>query len=115
MLSGDSRILDLGMTRRLFDRYQRIALAVRDQGCVFAGCDRPPAWCEAHHLKAWKHGGPTDLANGCLLCSFHHHLIHQGEWELVMASDGIVEAIPPQRIDPHRRPIRHERLKPRPG
>ncbi len=115
VLGGESRILDLGVSRRLFDRYQRLALAARDRGCVFAGCQRPPAWCEAHHLKPWSEGGATDLVNGCLLCSFHHHLVHQGEWDLSRAPDGIIEVIPPTRIDPTRRPIRHERFKPRPG
>ena len=113
MLDGNSAILDLGLARRLFDRYQRIALAIRDRGCVFAGCERPAAWCEAHHIIPWSEGGPTDTANGCLLCSFHHHLIHQGQWAVVMAPDGTPEIIPPARIDPDRRPIRHQRVKPR--
>ena len=115
VLDGESKILDLGMSQRLFDRYQRLALAVRDKGCIWPGCDRPPAWCEAHHIKAWHLGGPTDLSNGCLLCGFHHRLLHKGEWHIVMAPDGIPELIPPERIDPHRRPIRHQRLKPRAG
>ena len=46
VLAGGSKILDLGMTRRLFDRHQRLALAARDQGCVFPGGERPPAWTE---------------------------------------------------------------------
>ena len=115
VLSGESKILDLGMTRRLFDRHQRLALATRDQGCVFPGCERPPAWTEAHHRIPWSQGGATDIDNGCLLCSFHHHLIHQGEWDLTLAPDGITDVIPPTRIDPQRRPIRHQRFKPRPG
>ncbi|MFY9916402.1 MAG: DUF222 domain-containing protein, partial [Nocardioidaceae bacterium] len=69
VLAGESKILDLGTSRRLFDRYQRIALMTRDQGCVFPGCERPPAWTEAHHRIPWSEGGPTDLDNGCLLCS----------------------------------------------
>ncbi|MEJ7690536.1 MAG: DUF222 domain-containing protein [Nocardioidaceae bacterium] len=113
MLDGKSAILDLGLARRLFDRYQRIALAVRDQGCIFAGCERPAAWCEAHHITAWQDGGPTDLTNGCLLCNFHHHLIHQGQWAVQMAPDGTPDIIPPARNDPHRTPIRHQRFKPR--
>ncbi|MDQ3484596.1 MAG: HNH endonuclease [Actinomycetota bacterium] len=111
MLDGESRILDLGRAKRCFDRYQRIALAVRDQGCVFPGCDRPPAWCEAHHPKAWKDAGPTDLSNGCLLCSFHHHLVHQGQWAVVMATDGVPDIVPPARVDPRQHPLRHERFK----
>jgi hypothetical protein len=113
MLDGDSAILDLGRSRRLFDRYQRIALAVRDQGCIFAGCQRPAAWSEAHHITPWQHGGPTNLTNGCLLCNFHHHLVHGGEWAVAMAPDGTPHIIPPARIDPHRTPIRHQRFKPR--
>ena len=50
------------------------------------------------------------LSNGCLLCSYHHHLTHQGEWDITMATDGIPELIPPVRIDPHRTPRRHERF-----
>jgi len=113
VLGADSAILDLGRTRRLFDRHQRIALAHRDQGCIFPSCDRPPAWTEAHHITGWADGGPTDLANGCLLCSHHHHLIHQGQWAVVMAPDGIPETIPPAHLDPRQRPIRHQRFKPR--
>ena len=115
VLSGESKILDLGTSRRLYDRHQRLALATRDQGCVFPGCERPAAWTEAHHRIPWSEGGATDIDNGCLLCSFHHHLIHQGEWDLTLAPDGITEVIPPARIDTERRPIRHQRFKPRPG
>jgi hypothetical protein len=113
VLDGDSRILDLGTSRRLYDRHQRIALAVRDGGCIFPGCSRPPSFCEAHHIVEWSRGGPTDLDHGCLLCSFHHHLIHHGEWAVVMAADGVPEIIPPARIDPERKPRRHSRLRTR--
>jgi hypothetical protein len=115
VLSGDSHILDLGRGQRLFTRPQRLALAHRDQGCIFPSCQRPPAWCHAHHLKAWTQHGPTNLDNGCLVCPFHHTLLHQGQWHAVMAPDGIIDIIPPTHIDPHQQPIRHERFKPRPG
>ncbi len=68
VLDGDSRVLDLGRDNRLFAAAQRKALAVRDRGCTFGACDRPPAACHAHHLTEWAGGGPTDLANGALLC-----------------------------------------------
>ncbi len=113
VLGADSAILDMGRSRRLFDRYQRIALAISDQGCVFGGCERPAAWTEAHHIIAWADGGPTDTDQGCLLCSFHHHLIHQRQWAVQMAPDGTPEIVPPARIDPHQAPIRHQRFKPR--
>jgi hypothetical protein len=58
--------LEVGRTTRVVQPAQRVAPAVRDGGCVFPGCARPLAWCEAHHLRHWRHGGPTDPANwGC--------------------------------------------------
>jgi hypothetical protein len=54
------------------------------------------------------------LANGALFCGFHHRLLHGGHWQARLAHDGVVEIIPPARIDPQRRPIRHERFTPAP-
>jgi hypothetical protein len=77
VLGGTSQILDLGRTRRLFSPAQRKALALRDRHCRAEGCDIPAAWCEAHHAnKPWAKRGHTDLADGLLLCSFHHHQAH---------------------------------------
>jgi hypothetical protein len=109
-LDSDARVVDHGMTRRLYDKHQRLVLAVRDRGCVFPACDRPPAWCEAHHITWWSEDGPTDLNNAALMCHFHHHLVHEGQWQIVMAHDGIPEIIPPQRIDPAQMPRRHTRF-----
>jgi hypothetical protein len=74
--------LEVGRASRVVTPAQRTALAVRDGGCVFAGCDRPLAWCEAHHLVHWLDGGPTDLANLALLCRAHHRAVHEGGWRL---------------------------------
>jgi hypothetical protein len=115
VLGGDSRVLDLGRSRRLFDQHQRLALALRDGGCSFPRCDRPAAWCEAHHVTPFSADGSTDVSNGALLCSFHHHLIHRGEWQLTIAVDGFPEAIPPPWVDAKQRSIRHSRYPPRPG
>jgi hypothetical protein len=91
--------LEVGRTTRVVQPAQRTALAIRDGGCVFPGCDRPPAWCEAHHLVHWLHGGPTDLANLALLCRAHHRAVHEGGWRLARDPDGRLTATPP-----HRRP-----------
>ena len=58
----------LGRAHRDATTAQRIALAVRDGGCV--GCSAPIASCEPHHEHHWKNGGPTDIDNLCLLCGF---------------------------------------------
>jgi Domain of unknown function (DUF222)/HNH endonuclease len=89
--------LEVGRTTRVVQPAQRTALAVRDGGCVFPGCDRPLAWCEAHHLRHWLHGGPTDLANLALLCRAHHRAVHEGGWRLARDPDGRLTATPPYR------------------
>lgn len=82
VLGSRSEPLDLGRETRLFTGPQRTALAVRDRGCTARGCDRPPAWCEAHHDIAWSVGGKTDLALGRLLCPRHHHLAHDDRYDM---------------------------------
>jgi hypothetical protein len=96
-----SQPLDVGRTSRVVQPGQRAALAVRDGGCVFPGCDRPLAWCDAHHLQHWLDGGPTDLANLATLCRAHHRAVHEGGWQLTRGPDGWLTATPPDR--PHRR------------
>ena len=61
---------------------QRRNLAARDLGCVVRGCTRPPAMCDAHHVKARADGGPTTMDNLVLLCRRHHVLWHQGKLQL---------------------------------
>jgi Domain of unknown function (DUF222)/HNH endonuclease len=70
--------LEVGRATRVVSPAQRTALSVRDGGCRFPGCDRPPGWCEAHHVRHWLHGGATDLDNLVLLCWTHHRAVHDG-------------------------------------
>ena len=67
------------------------ATAVRDGGCRFAGCDRPIAWCDAHHVHFWRHLGLTELENLVLLCNRHHHLIHRHGWHLKLLPNADLE------------------------
>ncbi len=77
VLGGKGQPLHLGRARRLFSSAQRLAMGVRDGGCRAEGCEIPAAWCEAHHAKnPWTAGGKTDLEDGALLCSWHHHRAH---------------------------------------
>ncbi len=105
VLGGNSETLDLGRTRRLFSRPQRIALADRDGGCAFPHCDRPPTWTEAHHILWWSQGGSTNLDNGVLLCTRHHHTVHDHGWDIDV-HDGVPWFHPPPTIDPARTPRR---------
>ncbi|MCU1523348.1 MAG: endonuclease, partial [Microbacteriaceae bacterium] len=98
-LGEPGEVLSLGRTRRLFSPDQRLALNVRDGGCVWPHCTAPPAWCDAHHAIPWSKGGPTDVSNGVLLCPAHHQMLHTGDFELVMRH-GIPHLIPPRRLNP---------------
>src|SRR6266540_3948493 len=114
VLGGPSQPLDLGRAQRTVTTALRRALVLRDAGCTFPGCDLPPGWCDAHHLRHWANGGPTDLLNTVLLCPRHHHTAHHQHWTIRIAGDGLPEFIPPPWIDPHQRPRRQHRHKPPP-
>ena len=75
---GESQPLELGRSRKLIPPALRRAVAVRDRGCRFPGCGRPPGWCDAHHVRHWADGGETSLGNLVLLCRPHHRAIHRG-------------------------------------
>jgi len=104
-------VVALGRETRLYTRRQRVALAARDGGCRFPGCDRPPSWTEAHHIIPWSEGGATDLSHGVLLCRHHHLLLHNNGWRFERRADqrggpaGDLVLIPPVTIDPEQRPI----------
>jgi len=81
-------VLAAGRSTRLVTPGQRAALNARDRGCVLPGCDRPPEWCEAHHLVEWIDGGATDLDNLALVCRRHHTMVHERGLQLVRAETG---------------------------
>ncbi|MFF1574330.1 HNH endonuclease [Leifsonia sp. NPDC058292] len=111
VLGGDGEVLDLGRSRRLFTSKQKLALAERDGGCAWAGCPHPPSYTEAHHIRWWdKQHGPTDLNNGILLCSNHHHRVHDDGWDIQVRGH-VPWFIPPSHIDHHRRPRRGGRIR----
>ena len=77
VLGGDSEPLDVGRAKRLFTGGLRTAIIHRDQHCTYPGCDRPPDWCDAHHVIPWGAGGETKLTNAALLCARHHTIVHR--------------------------------------
>jgi Domain of unknown function (DUF222) len=87
-VAGRSSILDYGTTTRTVPANLYNALVIRDRHCRFPGCDRPPDWCEAHHVRWVTHGGPTSFDNLTLQCSRHHHLLHTPGWDAKLLPDG---------------------------
>jgi hypothetical protein len=106
--------LGVGRAHRLATPALRTALALRDQGCVFPGCDVAAHLCDAHHVQPWWNGGTTDLDNLALLCPHHHGLLepnrrHPDQWTIAMSADGHPSVYAPVRIDPLQKPRRHQR------
>jgi len=90
VLGSRSEPLDLGRKVRPHTGPQRTAMGIRDKGCTAVGCDRPPAWCEAHHETAWADGGGTSVEHGRLLCPYHHHRAHDDHYDMRHLPDGTV-------------------------
>ncbi|WP_240617409.1 HNH endonuclease signature motif containing protein [Nocardioides speluncae] len=91
VLGGRSEILDFGRTRRLFSRAQHKAMRLRDQRCRGENCTIPASWCEAHHWEPWSKGGKTNLADGILLCSHHHHKAHDSRYSAKRMPNGDIQ------------------------
>lgn len=95
VLDDHGNPLDVGRGSRFVTPEQRRALAVRDGGCAFPGCDAPPSWCDAHHVIPWAHGGPTSLENTVLGCRHHHGVWHRDGWSIRHLGDQTFEITTP--------------------
>lgn len=120
VLGSSSEVLDVGREVRLVTPAIRKALALRDLGCAFPGCDKPDEQCEAHHITPWWREGRTALDNLVLLCGHHHALVEPerffpvesgpptgrpvaaDRWEVRLNERGLPEFLPPSRLDPTR-------------
>jgi hypothetical protein len=108
--NGRSSILDYGTTTRTIPANLFNALVIRDRHCRFPGCDRPPEWTEAHHVRWVLDGGTTSLDNLTLQCTRHHHLLHTPGWHAKLLPDATLvvtapngrtlESQPPSRPPP---------------
>ncbi len=83
VLNGDGVPLDVGRSQRLATDDQRRALRAMYRTCGIGDCDVPFDRCEIHHLDEWDaHHGETNLDRLIPACSRHHHLAHEGGWQL---------------------------------
>jgi hypothetical protein len=102
---SNANLLDVEREQRLFSWRQREALSVKFGGCMHPGCDRPPSWCESHHIRQWSRDrGKTDVCNGILLCRWHHLKYHNDGYEITVDARGSYWLIPPVSIDPTQTP-----------
>ena len=80
--------LNVGRKTRAIPAAIRRALQSRDGGCRFPGCDRSK-FTHAHHIRHWADGGETRLSNLVTLCSYHHHLVHEGGYGVRVVDGGL--------------------------
>lgn len=91
VIEKDGLPVDAGRSRRLVSGRLRRALEARDQFCRFPGCATPARRTQAHHIEHWATGGPTNLDNVLLLCSFHHHRHHDGGYLIHKMTGGGIQ------------------------
>ncbi|HUR76978.1 MAG TPA: DUF222 domain-containing protein [Acidimicrobiales bacterium] len=81
VVKGVSEFLDIGRKTRTWTTPQRRAIRARHaHRCAAEGCRRRIT--HIHHLQWWENGGTTSIDNGVPLCSYHHHLVHEGRWTI---------------------------------
>ena len=97
VLKADSIPVDVGRATRAVSAAQWRALKAKHKTCAGPGCDRPINWTSPHHIEFWAHGGPSDLPNLVPLCYYHHHLVHEGGWQVLKTGEGC-SFIPPDRV-----------------
>jgi hypothetical protein len=102
---ADGERLNIGRRARSIPPAIRRALMLRDRGCAFPGCTHT-RFLHAHHIKHWLHGGETSVDNLALLCTVHHHLVHEGGWTIARGADGRLIVISPADQGLHHMPPR---------
>jgi hypothetical protein len=84
---GDGEPLNIGRRTRSIPPAIRRVLLLRDRGCAFPGCTHD-RFLHGHHVRHWLHGGETSADNLVLLCTHHHHLVHEGGWSIKRGERG---------------------------
>jgi hypothetical protein len=69
---GPSKVIDIGVRRRLFTGATRTAVQLGDLSCQGPMCEVRFDRCEVDHEVPFSEGGLTEQANGRCLCRYHH-------------------------------------------
>ena len=110
VVGADGTVDRLCADQRTASRTQRRQLAAMYSTCAHPLCEVGFSNCRMHHVVWWTRGGTTVLANLLPLCETHHHLVHEGGWDLRIDANRIVTWLTPDgstwRTDtgPNRRP-----------
>ena len=72
-----SRVIDVGVRRRLFTGATRRAVQVRDRECFHEFCEIPADDCQIDHIEPYAAGGLTTQDNGRPACGYHNRDRHR--------------------------------------
>lgn len=105
------KVVGIGRKERKVPRWMLRQLKYRDGRCTFPGCEAKH-FLQAHHIVHWSRGGPTDLDNLVLVCTFHHKLVHEYGWDVELGEPGTARWFRSggRRYDPGRAPPAQRRL-----
>jgi hypothetical protein len=93
-------VLNIGRKTRVISSALRRALNQRDDHtCRFPGCTHN-RYLHGHHIEHWADGGETSLDNLILLCSHHHHLVHEGGFGCRRVDERVVFSTPSGAVLP---------------
>ena len=84
IVGADGVSLYMGRDSRIANREQRRALRAMYRGCAIPGCRVAFDYCDIHHLRWYRNLGKTDIDNLLPICTKHHHLVHEGGWNLAL-------------------------------
>jgi hypothetical protein len=90
IVEADGTIRRLTTEPRLANRAPRRVLAAMYATCAHPRCTVAFSTCRIHHVDWYEHGGRTVVDNMLPLCEEHHHLVHEGNWNLSMTPDRTV-------------------------
>ena len=66
--------VNLYRSRRFASAKQRTLAKATQPICANPDCRMPAEHCEIHHVDPWKNGGPTNMNNLTVLCSYHNRI-----------------------------------------
>lgn len=80
LAEGSGNRLFMGRTKRSATWQQAVMVIRRDGGCRVPGCGQK-LFLHIHHMQEWaKDLGPTNWDLMFPVCSYHHHMVHEGGW-----------------------------------
>jgi len=100
-IGPNGEVLNVGREQRTANRAQRRALRAMYRTCAHPHCQVSFDRCRIHHIIPWAIGGRTDLDQLLPLCEQHHHLVHEGNWQLTMTPDRICTWTRPDKTTWH--------------